>query len=174
MDIYQSIEAEKRVGDNKISAKYSKFVKDDEQKERFSKSKSNNKEKKFKLTKGISLNKSEWDVLNVDKVMDEEAKAETKSPYKTHSVKTVFEDFDYIDIKKMGGARRPIEYAGGAPKKRRSSKGGKSKKSSSAKGGAPKKRSSAKGGASKKRSSAKGGKSRRRSSAKGGSRKKTR
>ena len=101
MDIYQSIEAEKRVGDNKISAKYSKFVKDDEQKERFSKSKSNNKEKKFKLTKGISLNKSEWDVLNVDKVMDEEVKAETKSPYKTHSVKTVFEDFDYIDIKKI-------------------------------------------------------------------------
>jgi hypothetical protein len=162
MDIYQSIEAEKRVGDNKISAKYSKFVKDDEQKERFSKTKSNSKEKKFKLTKGISLNKSEWDVLNVDKVMDEEVKVETKSPYKTYNVKTVFEDFDYIDIKKMGGARKPIDYTGGAPKKHRSSKGGK-----------PKKRSSAKGGASKKRSSAKGGKSRRRSSAKGGSSRKS-
>ena len=157
MDIYQSIEAEKRVGDNKISAKYSKFVKDNEQKERFSKSKSNSKEKKFKLTKGIALNKSEWDVLNVDKIMDEEVKAETKSPYKTHNVKTVFEDFDYIDIKKMGGARKHIEYAGGAPKKRKSSKGGKSKKRSSAKGGVPKRRSSVKGGKSKKRSSAKGG-----------------
>ena len=170
MDIYQSIEAEKRVGDNKISAKYSKYVKDEEQKERFSKSKSNSKEKKFKLTKGISLNKSEWDVLNVDKVMDEEAKAETKSPYKTHSVKTVFEDFDYIDIKKMGGARKPVNYngGGGTPKKRRSSKGGKSKKRSSAKGGAPKKRSSIKLVKSRRRSSAKSG------STKKSARKKTR
>ena len=131
MDTYQSIEAEKRTGDNKISAKYSKHVKDNEQKERFSKIKTNQKEKKFKLTKGTSMNKSEWDVFNVDKVMDEEVKGESKSPYKTHSAKTVFEDFDYIDIKKLGGAPRKSLRKQRSPKKKTSrKKGGSAKKTS--------------------------------------------
>ena len=142
MDTYQSIEAEKRTGDDKISAMYSKYTKDNEQKERFNKIKTNKKEKKFKLTKGISMDKGEWDVLNVDKVMDEEVKAETKSPYKTHNVKTVFEDFDYIDIKKMGGyskklnrksskktTRRPAKKGGSVKKSSKKSSKKKSKKS---------------------------------------------
>lgn len=145
MDTYQSIEAEKRTGDSKISARYSKHVKDNEQKERFSKTKSNSKEKKFKLTKGVSMNKSEWDVLNVDKVMDEEVKGETKSPYKTHNVKTVFEDFDYIDIKKLGGAPKKSS-------KKSSKKKGDSAKKSSVKKSSAKKSSKKKGGSAKKSS----------------------
>ena len=159
MDSYQSIEAEKRIGDEKIEASYSKFINQSGQKERFSKTKSNRTQRKRDFTKGTSMDKGEWDVLNIQNDKDETSKAESKSAYKSYTPKSVFEDFDYIDIKKMGGA------AGKKSSKKTSSKKTSSKKKSSKKKSS-KKKSSKKGGKVSKSTSSRKTPSRKKSSSK--------
>ena len=139
MDSYQSIEAEKRIGDEKIEASYSKFINQSGQKERFSKTKSNRTQRKRDFTKGTSMDKGEWDVLNIQNDKDETSKAESKSAYKSYTPKSVFEDFDYIDIKKMGGAAKKK-----SSKKKSSKKGGKVSKSTSSRKTPSRKKSSSK------------------------------
>ena len=149
MDSYQSIEAEKRIGDEKIEASYSKFINQSGQKERFSKTKSNRTQRKRDFTKGTSMDKGEWDVLNIQNDKDETSKAESKSAYKSYTPKSVFEDFDYIDIKKMGGAAKKKSS------KKKSSKKKSSKKKSSKKGGKVSKSTSSRKTPSRKKSSSK-------------------
>ena len=139
MDSYQSIEAEKRIGDEKIEASYSKFINQSVQKEIFSKTKSNRTQRKRDFTKGTSMDKGEWDVLNIQNDKDETSKAESKSAYKSYTPKSVFEDFDYIDIKKMGGAAKKK-----SSKKKSSKKGGKVSKSTSSRKTPSRKKSSSK------------------------------
>jgi hypothetical protein len=145
---YKKVEAEKRDGDDSSTARWSLHKdseKDIEKRRLFRKDKHG---QDFEQIEGISDKKAAWNIKERKKKGDNDMKGERVDEYKTHTSKSVFKGFDFIDTAKLGGGKRRSR------KKRKSKKvGGSHKKRKSKKvGGSHKKRKSKKvGGSHKKR-----------------------
>jgi hypothetical protein len=102
MSQYTSVEAERRDGDDKYYARYNKFKDDEESREKFMTKRENRAEKKMSSKSGKSVDKSDWAVMSREKNGDEDVKSESVDPYKTHTPKSIFKDFNYVDASKLG------------------------------------------------------------------------
>lgn len=133
MSTYKNIEAERRDGDDQYFAKYNIFKDGEEEKEYFMRKEQNRTKKKSTSTTGKSntkkgdKKKGDWAVRTTKKNGDDEVKAEMSEPHSAHTVKSIFENFDFVDSKKLGAKRggrirRKKSSKKAAPKKKKSTK----------------------------------------------------
>ena len=121
MSTYRSIEAEKRVGDESIYAKYNKYKDKDEQKEFFMRKKRNRSKDTLTSSSGKSKDSAAWEIKSRTKKGDEDVTTESTKAYKSQSLNDVFKDFEFVDTAKLGGRPRLrlAHKVGGAKKKKK-------------------------------------------------------